>query len=164
MPKKTPPIQPRPVIHLLATGGTIAGRAADPGEALAYAAGAIGAEELLASVPAAASLAELRSETIAAIDSKDMTEHIWRKLAARTAAHLADPQTAGIIITHGTDTLEETAYFLQLTLRSPKPVVLTGAMRPATALSADGPANLLNAVRLAAAPPSARARRAVDPA
>lgn len=149
MTKTTPP---RPVIYLLATGGTIAGCAANLTETLAYAAGAIGAEELLASVPAAAALATVRSETIAAIDSKDMTEHIWRTLADRTAAHLADPKTAGIVITHGTDTLEETAYFLQLTLRSPKPVVLTGAMRPATALSADGPANLLNAVRLAAAP------------
>lgn len=83
-----------------------------------------------------------------------MTDKIWLKLAKRCNELLADPNVSGIVITHGTDTLEETAYFLNLTVHSDKPIVIVGAMRPATAISADGPINLLNAVKLAADPQS----------
>lgn len=135
-------------IYILTTGGTIAGTAARSDELTAYRAGAMGAEALLSAVPAIEDYADVRSEEIAALDSKDMTASVWLHLAARVNAILAG-DAMGVVITHGTDTLEETAYFLHLTLKSDKPVVLTGAMRPATALSADGPMNLLDAVRLA---------------
>lgn len=143
---------PLPLLYLLTTGGTIAGKATDATQTTDYTAGVLNAAELLAAVPAIHEIARLSSEAVANIDSKDMTEALWRKLAKRVAACLDDPKTAGVVITHGTDTLEETAYFLSLTLPATKPVVLTGAMRPATAISADGPANLLNAARLAVSP------------
>ena len=142
-------------IYILATGGTIAGRAASEAATTGYEAGAIGIEELLAAVPEAASYAELAGETVAAIDSKDITADVWFKLARRTEELLQQDDVDGVVITHGTDTMEETGYFLQLTVHSDKPVVLTGAMRPATALSADGPMNLLQAVRVAASPAAA---------
>ena len=91
----------------------------------------------------------LEAESVAAIDSKDMDAATWQRLARRVAHHLARPEVAGVVVTHGTDTLEETAYFMQRVLAPAKPVVLTAAMRPASALSADGPANLLDAVGLA---------------
>lgn len=138
-----------PKICILTTGGTIAGAAARSDALTGYRAGALGADELLAAVPEIADVCAIESEEIAAIDSKDMTETVWLHLAARIKAVLAEG-VAGVVVTHGTDTLEETAYFLQLVVKSEKPVVLTGAMRPATALSADGPLNLLDAVRLAA--------------
>lgn len=141
----------KPKIFLLTTGGTIAGAAAKSDALTGYRAGAVGAAELLAAVPALSEVARIASEEIAAIDSKDMTEAIWLRLAARVEAVL-DAGAAGVVITHGTDTLEETAYFLHLTVKSEKPVVLTGAMRPATALSADGPLNIFDAVCLAASP------------
>jgi len=142
---------PMPLVVILATGGTIAGTAAAATDTTGYRAGALGVEALIAAVPA---LAEhrLESESVAAIDSKDMDVATWQRLAQRAAHHLARPEVAGVVITHGTDTLEETAYFLQRVLAPAKPVMLTAAMRPASALSADGPANLLDAVTVAATP------------
>lgn len=141
-----------PRIALLATGGTIAGSAADASRTAGYQAGALGVDRLLDAVPQLAGVAQVQAEQIARIDSKDMTCALWLALAQRTNQWLAQSDIAGVVITHGTDTLEETAYFLHLTVKSRKPVVLTAAMRPATALSADGPLNLLNAVRVAAHP------------
>ena len=140
---------PLPRIRLLATGGTIAGAQA-PGGARGYRAAALSTEELVAAVPQLATLAQLEVERVAAIGSQDMDEATWLKLATHAQAALDTPETAGVVITHGTDTMEETAYFLNLVLRTEKPVVLVGAMRPATALSADGPINLYNAIAVAA--------------
>ena len=140
----------KPRVVLLATGGTIAGSASSADAVTGYRAGALGVDELLAAVPELKNVAEVRGETICAIDSKDMTDEIWLRLAACAGELLASDDVDGVVIAHGTDTLEETAYFLHLTVKSDKPLVLTGAMRPATALSADGPMNLLEAVRVAA--------------
>ena len=137
-------------IYILATGGTIAVRAASEEATTGYQAGAIGIAELLEAVPELTRYAEVEGEQVAAIDSKDMREVIWLRLAARCNALLSREDVDGIVITHGTDTMEETAYFLHLTVHSEKPIVLTGAMRPATAMSADGPMNLLQAVGVAA--------------
>ena len=137
-----------PRIRVLATGGTIAGAQTDG--ARGYKAAAFSVEALIAAVPQLSTLARLDVEQVAAIGSQDMDEATWRKLAARTTAALADPDIAGVVITHGTDTMEETAFFLNLVVRSAKPVVLVGAMRPATAISADGPMNLFNALAVAA--------------
>ncbi len=139
---------PKPLVVILATGGTIAGTAAASTDTTGYRAGALGIDALVAAVPA---LAERRieAETVAAIDSKDMDIATWQRLAERVAHHVARAEVAGVVVTHGTDTLEETAYFLHRVLAPGKPVVLTAAMRPASALSADGPANLLDAVTVA---------------
>ena len=142
---------PKPLVVILATGGTIAGTAAVATDTTGYRAGALGVEALIAGVPALADH-RLESEAVAAIDSKDMDEATWQRLTQRVAHHLARPEVAGIVVTHGTDTLEETAYFLHRVLAPAKPVVLTAAMRPASSLSADGPANLLDAVTVAEAP------------
>jgi L-asparaginase len=106
-------------------------------------------------VPQAKKLANLRGEQVANIGSQDMNDSVWIKLATRINALLAQPDVAGVVITHGTDTIEETAYFLNLVVKSTKPVVLTGSMRPSTALSADGPLNFYNAVGVAASPQAA---------
>jgi L-asparaginase len=135
-------------IAILATGGTIAGTSPVPGDNLGYTAAQLGVQDLLASVPALAGAA-LISEQVAQVDSKDMSFEIWRALAQRCSHWLAQPDVAGVVITHGTDTLEETAFFLQAVLAPGKPVVLTCAMRPATALAPDGPQNLLDAVAVA---------------
>ncbi|HEX7689046.1 MAG TPA: asparaginase, partial [Burkholderiaceae bacterium] len=140
-----------PLVVILATGGTIAGSAATATDTTGYRAGALGVEALIAAVPALAAH-RLESEAVAAIDSKDMDIETWQRLAARVAHHLARPEVAGVVVTHGTDTLEETAYFLHRVLAPAKPVVLTAAMRPASALSPDGPANLLDAVYVAGTP------------
>jgi L-asparaginase len=142
---------PMPLVVILATGGTIAGVAAESTDTTGYRAGALGADALIATVPALAGK-RLESESVAAIDSKDMDVATWQRLAARVAHHVARPEVAGVVITHGTDTLEETAYFLHRVLAPPKPVLLTAAMRPASALSPDGPANLLDAVTVAGTP------------
>ncbi len=139
-----------PRIAVLATGGTIAGSAADATNTAGYQAGVIGVDRLLAAVPALAGVARVRAEQVASIDSKDMALALWTTLAQRVNTLLAADDVDGVVITHGTDTLEETAYLLHLTVKSTKPVVLTAAMRPSTALSADGPLNLLNAVVVAA--------------
>jgi L-asparaginase len=146
--------QSPPTVVVLATGGTIAGAGAGATQA-AYASAQLGVDRLIAAVPDAGKLATLRGEQVASVGSQDMSDTIWLALARRVDAVLADPAVAGVVITHGTDTLEETATFLDLVLTSPKPVVLTAAMRPATALSADGPLNFYNAVAVAASPASA---------
>lgn len=137
-------------VVLLGTGGTIAGTAKSAADNVGYTAAQIGVAQLLAAVPALVGQA-LEAEQLSQIDSKDMGFAVWRALALRVVQQLARPEVAGIVITHGTDTLEETAYFLQRVLAPAKPVVLTAAMRPATALLADGPQNLLDAVSVARA-------------
>jgi L-asparaginase len=138
-----------PTVVVLATGGTIAGAAASDVQA-GYTSGKVGVEQLLAAVPQARKLATLRGEQVSNIGSQDMNDEVWLKLAARVNALAAMADVSGIVITHGTDTIEETAYFLNLVVKSRKPVVLTAAMRPSTALSADGPLNFYNAVAVAA--------------
>ncbi|MFT3760797.1 asparaginase [Thauera sp.] len=144
-------------IALVATGGTIAGTAASATDTANYTAGQLGAAELLDAVPQLAALAELRAEQLFNIDSKDMGPAHWLPLLRRVQALADDDAIDGIVITHGTDTLEETAYFLHVALSTGKPVVMTAAMRPATALSADGPLNLYHAVQLACRPLAGRA-------
>jgi L-asparaginase len=136
---------------VLGTGGTIAGAAARPQDHVGYTAGALTADELVAAVPVLQGL-PIETETVARLDSCDMDPHTWVALARRAAHHLARPEVTGVVVTHGTDTLEETAYFLHRTVQADKPLVLTAAMRPATAPSADGPQNLLDALRLAQHP------------
>ena len=141
-------------IVVLGTGGTIAGTSSVAGANVGYTAAQLGVEQLLAAVPGLVQAAggELAAEQVAQVDSKDMAFDVWARLVGRCAAHLADPGVAGIVVTHGTDTLEETAWLLHNLLDAAKPVVLTCAMRPATALAPDGPQNLLDAVALAADP------------
>jgi L-asparaginase len=136
---------------VLATGGTIAGRAATASDTVGYTAAQLGVEALVASVPSLAGW-DVVTEQVAQVDSKDMAFEIWRALALRCSHWLAQPDIAGIVVTHGTDTLEETAYFLHAVLAPAKPVVLTCAMRPATALSADGPQNIADAALVATSP------------
>ncbi|MDR2207549.1 MAG: type II asparaginase [Azoarcus sp.] len=140
-------VRGRPRIHVLGTGGTIAGRLVSTGPR--YRAGVLGVEALLDAVPALRGLADYNCEQVANIGSQDMDEFLWLKLARRVNELLDNPDVDGIVITHGTDTLEETACFLDLTVRNPKPVVLVGAVRPVGALGADGSANLLDAVTVA---------------
>ena len=135
-------------IVVLGTGGTIAGTAASAQDNVGYTAAQIGIAQLLATVPALATLS-LETEQVAQVDSKDMDVDVWQRLVARCAHWLAQPDVAGIVVTHGTDTIEETAWLLQTVLAPVKPVVLTCAMRPATSLAADGPQNLLDAVTVA---------------
>lgn len=140
-----------PRIRVLATGGTIAG-AQTANASRGYQAAAFSIDALIAAVPKAATLARLEVEPVAAIGSQEMDEPLWLKLAGRVRAALDDPTIDGVVITHGTDTMEETAFFLNLVVASAKPIVLVGAMRPATAISADGPMNLFNAIAVAAHP------------
>ncbi len=143
----------KPRIVILATGGTIAGSAASETGG-SYTSAKIGVDDLLAVIPEIRHLADITGEQIASIGSQDMDEQTWLKLAKRCNELLAQDDVDGLVITHGTDTMEETAYFLHLTTRSMKPVVLTGAMRPANARSADGPMNLYEAVATAVSPES----------
>jgi len=135
-------------IVVLGTGGTLAGTASDPCDSVGYQAGRIGIATLVERIPALAGVV-LQTEQVAQLDSKDMCHAVWRRLATRVAHHLERRTVTGIVVTHGTDTLEETAYLLQRVLAPVKPVVITAAMRPATALLSDGPQNLLDAVTLA---------------
>jgi len=138
-------------VVVFGTGGTIAGTSANAGDNVGYTAAQRGVAQLVAAVPALAQVA-LETEQIAQLDSKDMGYAVWRQLAQRIAQHLARADVAGVVVTHGTDTLEETAWFLQRVLAPAKPVVLTAAMRPATALHSDGPQNLVDAIGIAREP------------
>lgn len=142
----------KPVVVVLATGGTIAGGADSDTATIGYKAAVFGVDKLLSAVPALSKVADIRAEQVFQLASENMTPAHWLVLGKRVAKALKDPDVSGVVITHGTDTLEETAYFLNLTIKSDKPVVVTGSMRPATAISADGPLNLFNAVCLAASP------------
>ncbi len=133
---------------ILGTGGTIAGKASRPGDNVGYVAGQVSVGDLLASVPALQGV-PLEVEQVAQIDSKDMHFGLWKGLLERLSHHLARDEVHGVVVTHGTDTLEETAFFVHTVLQPVKPVVFTCAMRPATALVPDGPQNLLDAVMLA---------------
>ena len=146
-----------PHIVILATGGTIAGSAASNTQTTGYKAGAIGVQTLINAVPEMSKIAHVEGEQVANIGSENMTSDIILQLSKRVNALLARDDVDGVVITHGTDTLDETPYFLNLTVKSNKPVVFTAAMRPATAISADGPMNLLEAVTVAA-DPDARGR------
>ena len=140
-----------PLIVILGTGGTIAGTAKTASDGVGYTAAQLRVEDLLSAVPALSSR-RLEAHQVAQLDSKDMDFATWQRLAQAVQHHLARPEVGGIVITHGTDTLEETAYFLHRVLAPGKPVVLTAAMRPATALAPDGPQNLFDAVQVAAEP------------
>ncbi|OOH92414.1 L-asparaginase 2 [Pasteurellaceae bacterium 15-036681] len=135
-----------PNITILATGGTIAG-SGQTAVSSAYQAGQLNIETLIDAVPEMKTLANIKGEQVVKIGSQDMSDDVWLKLAKTINAQCAD--TDGFVITHGTDTMEETAYFLDLTVKCEKPIVLVGAMRPATEKSADGPLNLYNAVVVA---------------
>ncbi|MGY0195110.1 asparaginase [Leptothrix sp. BB-4] len=143
-------------VVVLGTGGTISGKAGHARDNVGYSAGVVSVADLLDGVPGlddgVASGLRLEAEQVAQIDSKDMSHAVWRRIAERVASHLARDEVAGVVITHGTDTLEETAYLLQRVLAPGKPVVLTAAMRPASSSEADGPANLRQAIGLARQP------------
>ena len=151
-------------VVVLGTGGTIAGTSDKAGDNIGYTAAQVGVAQLLKAIPALAEVLQAKamalvSEQVAQVDSKDMGFAVWQKLAARVAHHLTQADVQGILITHGTDTLEETAFFLHSVLPphllAAKPVVLTCAMRPATALTPDGPQNVLDAVAVALTPGAA---------
>ena len=138
-------------VVVLGTGGTIAGTAPRASDLTGYTAAQLSVQQLLADLPALSEALQggtLVCEQIAQLDSKDMDHATWQALAQRCQQWLAQPDVRGMVITHGTDTLEETAWFLQQVLQTAKPVVLTCAMRPATALAPDGPQNLMDAMAL----------------
>ena len=141
--------QDLPEVVVMATGGTIAGTASRADDRV-YEAGEVSVSALIDAVPEAGRFAKLTGIQIASIGSQDMNDKVWMKLAAELDHQLSREEVSGAVITHGTDTMEETAYYLNLVVDSDKPVVLTGSMRPATALSADGPLNLYNSVAVAA--------------
>jgi L-asparaginase len=140
-----------PKVRVLATGGTIAGAQASATD-YGYKSGAYDVNSLLSAVPNLDKLAVITGEQVANIGSQDMSDEVWLKLAKRLNSVLGSPDTDGALITHGTDTLEETSYFLSLVTKSDKPVVMVGSMRPATAISADGPGNIYNGVAIVADP------------
>ncbi|MBD3893309.1 asparaginase [Hydrogenophaga sp.] len=142
---------PLPRLVLLGTGGTIAGRSTTVGDDIDYQAAQLSVGALLATLPHRLAV-PLEIEQVAQIDSKDMGFSVWKKLAARLSFHLQRPEVGAVLITHGTDTLEETAYFLHRVLQPGKPVLLTCAMRAADALLADGPQNLSDALVVAQHP------------
>jgi L-asparaginase type II len=141
-----------PKVLVIATGGTIAGVQDAPGTLGSYRAGTLTAEQITASVPELARYARIETEQFSNVASTLVTPEMWVKLAKRINVALQRGDLAGVVVTHGTDRLEETAFFLYLTVRSNKPVVVVGAQRPATGISPDGPINLLSAVRTAASP------------
>ncbi len=139
----------RKKVMVLATGGTIAG-VGEAGKTAGYKPGSLTVEELLAEIPALRNVAEIEAVQVCNVNSDDITSEIWIKLVNTINEMAKDPDILGFVITHGKDTLEETAYFLNLTVKTEKPVVLTGSMRPSTSISADGPMNLYEAVCMAA--------------
>jgi L-asparaginase len=141
-------------VVILATGGTIAGAAAT-GTQAGYTSGAVNIDTMIAGVPGITELANIKGEQISNVGSQDMTFDIMLKLARRINELAKSPGVDGFVITHGTDTMEDTAFFLNLTVKTDKPVVMVGSMRPSTAVSADGPLNLYNAVGVAADPKAA---------
>jgi L-asparaginase len=141
----------KPNIVILATGGTIAGAAAT-GTQSGYTSGAVTIDDMLNAVPGVNDLANIKGEQVSNVGSQDMTFDIMLTLTKRINELLSSRDVDGIVVTHGTDTMEETAYFLNLAVKSDKPVVLVGSMRPSTAVSADGPLNLYNAVAIAGNP------------
>jgi L-asparaginase len=143
--------QKLPRVIILATGGTIAGAGASSDRA-GYTAGKIPIDQLVGSIPTVKKIADITGEQVASVGSQDMTVDIWKKLAVRINQIIANKEADAIVVTHGTDTQEETAYFLDLVVPSSMPVVLTGSMRPATAISADGPKNLYDAITVAIDP------------
>lgn len=136
-------------IVLIGTGGTIAGRAGSETDLTGYESGVLSLEDLLVDLPQAQAYGPFLFEQFSNIESSDITEGQWVGLAQMVQAYADRDDVAGIVITHGTDSMEETAYFLNLVIDTDKPIVLTGSMRPAGALSADGPLNLLQAMQLA---------------
>lgn len=140
-----------PRVRVLATGGTIAGAQASATE-YGYKSGTYDVNALIKAVPNLDKLAVITGEQVASIGSQDMNDEVWLKLAKRVNEVLKAPDVDGVLITHGTDTLEETSYFLTLVVKSDKPVVVIGSMRPATAISADGPGNIYNGVAVATSP------------
>jgi L-asparaginase len=138
-------------VVILGTGGTIAGTAATAADNVGYTAAQLGVQALVDAVPPLAGL-PLECEQVSQLDSKDMSHAVWQRLVQRIGHHLGRVDVTGVVITHGTDTLEETAYFVHRVLAPAKPVVFTAAMRPATALQTDGRQNLLDAVTVALAP------------
>ena len=141
----------KPNVTILATGGTIAGAAAT-GTQAGYTSGAVTIDAMLAAVPGVKDLANVKGEQVSNVGSQDMSFDIMLTLAKRINELLARPDVDGVVVTHGTDTMEETAFFLNLVVKSDKPVVMVGSMRPSTAVSADGPLNLYNAVGVAIDP------------
>lgn len=141
--------QELPSVYILATGGTIAG-VGGTSTAGSYKPSRIGVEQLIEAVPEVNTVARVRGEQVFNVSSQDMDSSHWLVLSKKVNEILAMSGVDGVVITHGTDTMEETAFFLSLTVKSSKPVVLTGSMRPSTSLSADGPLNLFNAVAVAA--------------
>ena len=143
------PTTPAKNVRVLATGGTIAG--VSQGSGIRYQAGVVPIGDIIRAVPGLNDIASVTAEQVANVPSPEMGEVLWLRLLSRVQAAVSDPATSGVVITHGTDTLEETAFFLSLVFPSTKPIVVVGSMRPGTAMSADGPQNLLDAVRVAAA-------------
>ena len=140
-----------PLVWVLSTGGTISGKGSSSTSLTEYKAGSLLGQDLVNAVPEIQQYARVKVEQIANVGSPDITIEHWMTLAKRINRIFAeDPEVAGVVVTHGTNTLEETAYFLNLTVKHDRPVVVVGSMRPATAISADGPLNLLNAIRAAA--------------
>ena len=138
-------------VVILATGGTIAG-SGEAGKETGYKSGSLSVESLIEAVPGIEDIANIEAIQICNVNSDDITDSIWLTLANTINDLAKDDRVIGFVITHGTDTLEETAYFLNLVVKTDKPVVLTGSMRPATAISADGPMNLYQSVCVAANP------------
>lgn len=150
---QTPGSRELPLVWVLSTGGTISGQGASSTSLAEYKSGSLLGEQLVAGVPEIKQVASVKVEQIVNVSSTDVTIANWLTIANRiNAIFREDPKVAGVVVTHGTNTLEETAYFLNLTVKSDRPVVLVGSMRPASAISADGPLNLLNAIRTAVSP------------
>ena len=141
----------KPNVFIAATGGTIAGAQANV-EQHGYTAGELGIASLISAVPQLKDIANVSGEQVMNIPSQDMNDAAWLKLAKRLQELEQSDAVGGIVVTHGTDTMEETSFFVALTVSASKPIVFTGSMRPATAISADGPMNLYNAVAVAGSP------------